>query len=1656
MALRRSTRRSTRRSAAAPLGGSHDTPPGGPNNPPSSSPLSPPPGGPGNPPSSSPFSPGNPPSSSLLSPPPGGPGNPLSSSPLSPPPDEIRTPRGRLGARAGAAASSPESGEHEVPLRPITLEVNSATKNVNAWDAVKNNLLVRVPITPTQAPLAPTSWRLLEVYDNRAYEVVDIVQINSYRRRRVAGSKLVRTDAQGNYINEPVTSWEIIVQDAHRPYSDPIHLYRAHEPTQLRKTREVRGGALETRFCSLAAARRVGRQACDRLNRLPKAVSPDSWNSTDLPPLEKSFLEMQSMSAISANFDHSNVDPIWRVGYSPHNGVWSFTARDLTIEKRPAPEHDRWTCATYDLQGERFKINFKPGMLDVEKVEELRDRVPQSLYYRVPTTTTKEAGSKLTDAQHDAGLIMARYLQHSMWSQSFTHAAANTWVRRQIEAYSVSNYQQTFGSQGPCDGKAGWYIRDNRHIVPMAHLSESVEGGQLPQITLLQKDDLALAYVQQCMFLSLIAKEGLLNAWQAGCVAADIVNTLMPDMIDTAQMIESHCLCEDDEDRQAHSHYCMHDSRFVRCCNGVRLSDGKFVCEECIPSGAELLPRWTGSALLEHIRGRCYSAIYRECRLLGVPFDSVRYGALVAHCQSQVTDRNAGAWVDAWNGSHKYTDTTYRDVNLRNLNGFNHLIPHFLRPSPDHVLPYIRYEDGIAIHVASNVVLTTWAANAMRGPQIPSVLYLMRRAREEWLAEQAGSVRNERFWTGFHIALDHAMMIQKMAPWSTSKKLFQKFSQVKFDALSACYMSGEFVGSTLRGSTFTISSDFLDIPGKPFLTSKSRSEAYEKWLSRGGRKEWEIWSDEDWADIHFIHDEIRSSQVYNPKDLQIPLGPGGCEYPFILSHMPDETDPQKFRDFICREFITHWRRMDEACNWAYITYGSPKTLFLTCLIWWYSNGGRDEMFGCALTFYTNHMCTYAVGRRPEVVPGSAMHDGWQNENPKSLSEYNPHKRTLTFQASSVNRLCAAFPQELLDQLPELVLSGIRRETPHYNATRMDMSPINFPKDISARPKRLTHNTPPWDDFLGLWRNTERDNDDMSVTGQPDVPQDNSLHGELARFERRVERGERLEFNLPALAVLEKTRAQPLQYGANGLERDPLFYNIGGVCAAWVIAVSKVGRDGDQSFFHDDLNAWLSIKGTQEPIPSGTVAFGSTANAWLVALLEGNPDQILDTLGNPFDDTPAANLAHEVTRAVMIHCNGSHFVVLAYNFDEATNTGRIEYWNSSQSVGDEETRNYRHTSQIAHRFGQFLARQPQVDLPDLTWDDPVQVMPQTRQNPVSDNDCGPLSVNAFVNAVYGRPTEVHTGRARDKFSSDLRYKFLSWAFEAYMGVESMPTYVQQTFTEEVLEQRRQARIERDMTEEERARLADERRRAEEERERAAEEERRLAEEERLRREQEERDDGADNGGGNGAGSTSPGGNNGDTGGTTSVDARLNQLDQDVRGVRQTLDQLGQDVRGVRQTQSQLGQDVRDMDKTLRGFDANLQRNWSTLEKRVDDVLKQTKQLQGNQPSRGPRPQPPPARGQPTVGSSSATSSNYLRLMTRRRYDQPVIGAVGSNHLAYHYQVLSVQGETRQVGYPGRDGFFAPNGSELASWDDSGDVVNIETGNTIGNYIHDDEF
>ncbi|KAH0349256.1 hypothetical protein KCU81_g2875, partial [Aureobasidium melanogenum] len=162
---------------------------------------------------------------------------------------------------------------------------------------------------------------------------------------------------------------------------------------------------------------------------------------------------------------------------------------------------------------------------------------------------------------------------------------------------------------------------------------------------------------------------------------------------------------------------------------------------------------------------------------------------------------------------------------------------------------------------------------------------------------------------------------------------------------------------------------------------------------------------------------------------------------------------------------------------------------------------------------------------------------------------------------------------------------------------------------------------------------------------------------------------------------------------------------------------------------------------------------------------------------PLGIWPFNRTAFNVRKAVMAwNPRGNHWVCVSFFFDEASSKGRVEVRNSRRpprGANGEFVGTDKMAITYLRAFGELMAISPHVNLPYLTWNEPVQLVEQTEQS--NQIDCGPIAVDTIVKELHGQPQTIVRGFAEARaFGLDLRTQILKSVYEKILD-RKMPVY-----------------------------------------------------------------------------------------------------------------------------------------------------------------------------------------------------------------------------------------------------------------------------------------
>ncbi|PNS14861.1 Beige 1 [Sphaceloma murrayae] len=1265
----------------------------------------------------------------------------------------------RRGPRS-AQGTELNAGTGPVPLADITLPYSSRNDNINRWNAVKGQLKVRNASEPifTPVPAKPVHLQFAPVQADRDFRVVAIRQ-SKHR--------------------DGTTSWLGSVADRSRPALQPIALF---------EDSSIQGSALKDRFCATEAdARRVFEYACALINRTLPDISDEGDGKAILA---KRMIETLAICAISPQFDFGLVDASLRTRSGPYS--WKHPVARFTDK---AFQFNVTTGA-----GVLQRVNISTDYIDWEKLKSLvgsEDAAPDWFYFKMQDKLTGKSkyahkADALSPEQQVSLRELVRYVQYRCWGYIGSPNAMSWYQGLLIEPYRKSTGQPRTVPGGPCGGQIGWKTeRQGRsiRIIPSRVVAAAVIGGSLPAITVFNETDVAAAYVQQRMYLALEKGWGILNMWQAGCLAADVVSFHRPALIDDETMLYSQCECETDVERHQRAHHCMFDFYLRPCIELTVLADGRLICENCLVDASIAEKGWVRVPQLHRLITQAVKQAANKDKRLGGPGSRHKMRAsLRAELMKYVSTTDANEWFDAYGGTRSLKDAIYEVVDVE---ASGRRIKHPLLFTIDAVRPAILVEGQTFYHHPDNIVATTHAANLLKGTSPAIILPILSLARKQCVKEIQGQPQDAHFWRGLNNALDHVFLISQLVPRRRAARLQLKISQSDFDALNKMWMTGRFTGTVLlRG----------------FAT---RAVQYQK------AHRFTQWTPDDHERLSNLHCSIKESS-YNVDGLAAPCAEDGAPWLWRRDHQLQDWTWARLFD----EFAERYRSMDEFCDPDNEHEETPDTMFLTFLIQWYETGGRDGVFGFELVLYSKHPSSMSVGRSASVDPKSHMRTGWTCLQPSQLSEYNPRLKSIVYQSWSTNELWYNYPKVVLPTLPEIVLDEVPLSTKWYNKPLLTLNQIRFPRTFQdfqgeqtiAAKLSAAAPDPGRDDDPEATRYAEREEDEhametitvqnvdshvpgtttsslkaattstrdgdtghedsVSVAAQVEFPSSrvhindtapSTYQLERQYFQQKFDSGDR-RFSGPMLRLLDHAGQQARETKDD--EDKALVIMLNDIYLSSIIPLGKIASDGDAAWIDDHVvDLVVGTLAAKEHRAPDTVYLSGTTYVWLSLIDQGFTFERMNEFGM---ELPLATAPHGTRKVAMAYNlqTEAHWVAIAIIFDEANNKGRIQYWNSSVHADPTKTGHYRRSRHILPMFGRWLAESPAVDLPHLDWSAEIEIMPQTQQNdPIN---CGVLATNAVVRILQGTAPEVRTGADAAIFSEEKRYEYLCLAYRHIMN------------------------------------------------------------------------------------------------------------------------------------------------------------------------------------------------------------------------------------------------------------------------------------------------
>ncbi|KAG9513063.1 hypothetical protein KCU93_g10164, partial [Aureobasidium melanogenum] len=281
---------------------------------------------------------------------------------------------------------------------------------------------------------------------------------------------------------------------------------------------------------------------------------------------------------------------------------------------------------------------------------------------------------------------------------------------------------------------------------------------------------------------------------------------------------------------------------------------------------------------------------------------------------------------------------------------------------------------------------------------------------------------------------------------------------------------------------------------------------------------------------------------------------------------------------------------------------------------------------------------------------------------------------------------------------------------------------------------------------------------INIVWMPTSEDHDSFESEYQEFARRYEANERAQVNAVMLEIMDKYHAEARNASSavhgstnrRNVKQDALERcSIKGLYLQQFLCLGKTAQEGESAFYYDTtIQFSLEAESARTDVPrvSGVYLIEPLWSSMAYGRLRENKNSSLDVLGNPFSASETPLAPSSITSVVMVIGDAAHWVVFQIFFDAVSKSARCQLRNSGfgEAEGDGSDENKRvvlRAKQLAPILGAYLAAQPEVGLPNLTWNNELEDVPVTQQ--ANTADCGPFAVKNALSCLYGFHEEVLT-------------------------------------------------------------------------------------------------------------------------------------------------------------------------------------------------------------------------------------------------------------------------------------------------------------------------
>jgi hypothetical protein len=574
-------------------------------------------------------------------------------------------------------------------------------------------------------------------------------------------------------------------------------------------------------------------------------------------------------------------------------------------------------------------------------------------------------------------------------------------------------------------------IARNDNILLDAHDSFSMKGFSRPRVV----------YVLETVLQVWNTGAGLLNAWQAGMVAAHNIQCgkLRPEFS-----------CGGTELDESHGHVCSWCYHVWHCHDFIQPSGApgnERICPRCIGKAFEAKP--TADDALRQISGKLQQSVYGIASASGrttiikeaewtnqltskskpfienmitsvcnnIAFEIRQFPSLkdlTLTTDQFVTHFGKHIGVHGWKDT--YAPSIMRTASAKSLPGKNPF-----QPSADAVFPYTIMNGRTALHTVGNMGITAMYINLMKQQWLPGTLGLVSETQTIRHLD-----RRDQMWIDLLCRFDHQFYLIKQIPNHRSSRLDKGMHTQQYEAQKLRWISGKSSKNTTDicvhgyGQTFDWRPD-----------GHARIEVIITQMEK-----------------YFSRNVLRSSH--------------GAPWFFIEEHLPDDWNWK----WLWQVFDERRTCLGMWCNKKWVTVDDIERLILECIFQWLQTGGRDVFLGLEMTIFRRHPLCFVLAKKHHE---QQMRTGWKRDQPTDLfQDYDESLSNISFETQLSNYCKSDFDEDYyVDIIADL--KNIPLESEFY---------IRLPSPVPRITIRcLSRNAFYTDDRIQEDANAESDNSD---------------------------------------------------------------------------------------------------------------------------------------------------------------------------------------------------------------------------------------------------------------------------------------------------------------------------------------------------------------------------------------------------------------------------------------------------------------------------------------------------------------------------------------------------------------------------------------------------